>query len=112
MLLLRPSGYAVNSASNGDVDVTQIDTSANDVFASFPLSTVSNTFEDRIVAGNGALWAADIGVISRINPASGKVTKKIATSHFGTSAITVGAGTVVDSRPTPSTESTRRRTPS
>jgi YVTN family beta-propeller protein len=94
VLLLRPSGYAVNSTNNGDVGLTQIDTSANDVFASFPLSTPTNTFDDRIAAGNGALWAADFGVISRINPASGNVTKKIATSQFGTSAITVGAGSV------------------
>jgi YVTN family beta-propeller protein len=79
----------------GDAGVAQIDTVANDVLASFRLSAgFTNTFEDGIAATDGALWAADSGVVSRVNPTSGKVTAKIAVDNWVAPAIAASPGAV------------------
>jgi YVTN family beta-propeller protein len=75
-------------------EIARIDTSVNDVFGSYPLSAKFGNGSDTIGAGDGALWAADHGVISRFDPVGRKVTAKIQIENWYEPRLTVGDGSV------------------
>jgi len=92
LLLLSRNG--TGDAEVGDAGIAQIDTSVNDVFGSFPLRAEFSEFDDTIAAGNGVLWAADHGVVSRVDPAHGRVTGSLAVENSTAARLAVGLGSV------------------
>jgi YVTN family beta-propeller protein len=77
-----------------DAGIAQIDTSVNDVLGSFRLAATVWGYFDTIAAGARFLWAADNGVVSRVDAVRGRVTKRVDVETGSASRLAVGAGAV------------------